>query len=71
MREFHGYEHVNIDRYNSLFLDMFEGKETGKNCEECLEISGRFSPIVGPIIRRLLSDTTDHKWVINRQVWRR
>ena len=49
---------------------MFEGKE-GKNCEECFEITGRFSPTVGPIIRRLQSDTTGHKWLINRRVGRR
>ena len=49
---------------------MFEGK-AGKNCEECFEITGRFSPTVGPIIRRLLSDRTGHKWLINRGVGRR
>ena len=49
---------------------MFEGK-AGKNCEECFEITGQFSPTVGPIIRRLLSDTTGHKWLINRRVGRR
>ena len=48
---------------------MFEVKE-GNNCEECLEITGRFSPSVGPIIRRLQSDTNGHKWLINRRVRR-
>ena len=49
---------------------MFEGK-AGRNCGECFEITGGFSPTVGPIIRRLLSDTTGHKWVIHRRVgWR-
>ena len=48
---------------------MFEGKEA-RNSEDCFEITGLFSPTVGPIIRRLQSDTTGHKWLINRRVGR-